>query len=109
MLITNYNYFNLFTNGVDIKHVSNMPYIIELLTIMLFVNEWIIVKMLNINNAIILNFILSFSFIGRFGCSIGAYIKIKNNTDRNINIVINWFNMTYFTKSAMIVNDNSDM
>ena len=89
MLITSSNYLNLFTNGVDISPTNKIPYIIELLIISLFINMWIIVKIVSTNNAIILNFIFLFSFIGLFLCSIGAYIKIKNNTDRNINILIN--------------------
>ena len=109
MLITKYNYFNLFTKGVEITPANKIPYIIELLIMWLAVNILIITKIVNTNNAIILNLIFLFSFIGLFLCSIGAYIKIKKYTDRNINIVINWFNMMYFANSAVIVNDSNEI
>ena len=109
MLISKSNYFSLFTKGVEISPTNKIPYIMELLIMVLLANILIITKIVNTNNAIILNLIFLFSFIGLFLCSIGAYIKIKKYTDRNINIVINWFNMMYFARSAVIVNDKSEM
>ena len=109
MLISKSNYFSLFTKGVEISPTNKIPYIMELLIMVLLANILIITKIVNTNNAIILNFIFLFSFIGLFLCSIGAYIKININTDRNINILINWFNIMYFDSSAVIVNDNSEM
>ena len=108
MLISKSNYFSLFTKGVEISPTNKIPYIMELLIITLYVNELIITKIVNTNNAIILNLIFLFSFIGLFLCSIGAYINIIKYTDRNINILINWFNMMYFANSAVIVKDNSE-
>ena len=89
MLISKSNYFSLFTKGVEISPTNKIPYIMELLIMVQLANILIITKIVNTNNAIILNFIFLFSFIGLFLCSIGAYIKININTDRNINILIN--------------------